>query len=253
MSNAVKFMPNGGVISYTYNNKVVDDKLSCDFEITDTGIGMTEEFQKHLYQPFSQENNGVLGSVQGTGLGLSLAKGIIDRMGGTIICNSKKGKGTVFRIHMEVPIADDILPQAAKKSTDMISFEGNTILLVDDHPMNLMIGKKLLQNKKATVITAENGKNALDYFKESDLYSIDAILMDVRMPVMDGLQATAEIRKLHRKDAKSVPIVAMTANAYDSDREKSRFAGMNEHLSKPFEPAKLYEILDHLITHNQLK
>lgn len=250
ISNSIKFTPENGTIYFARNYNIKDNKLVADYQIADTGIGMSEEFQRKLFMPFSQESNEVVSSIQGTGLGLSLAKGIIDKMGGTITCDSKKGQGTTFFIHLEYPFTNQQVSMDTYESNENISFEGKTIMLVEDHPMNRLISQRLLAEKGANIILAENGQEAVEKFEKSEVKQIDAILMDIRMPIMDGLEASKTIRNLKRKDSTTVPIIAMTANAYDSDRQKSLDAGMNYHLSKPIEPDKLYHVLN-IFLHTQ--
>ena len=199
-----------------------------------------------MFEPFTKENNTVVASSQGTGLGLSIAKGIVDKMGGELSVSSVIGKGTTFCVCITIPIAKDYIYKKELRSIELqeVDFSGKRILVVEDHNVNQMIITKLLRNKGAEVLLAENGKLGVEEFAASEPGSIDAILMDVRMPEMDGLQATRAIRALRRRDAASVPIIAMTANAYDEDREKSGAAGMNCHLAKPIDTRVLYDTLE---------
>jgi len=244
LNNAVKYTDVGGEIQLIYRTKLYGESVRAEIIVKDNGIGMSSEFQKEMYKPFVQENNQVVASMQGTGLGLSIAKGIIDKMNGELTVKSELGKGTEFCIRITAPIVkekDSFLEE--EDSHDNVDFTGKTILVAEDHELNQRIIKKLLINKGAKVIIADNGKAAVDYFMAGEENSIHAILMDVRMPVMDGLLAAKMIRRLKREDAKMVPIIAMTANAYDEDREKSNAAGMDGHLSKPIDTGLLYDTL----------
>lgn len=244
LNNAVKYTDIGGEIQLIYRTKLCGENVRAEIIVKDNGIGMSKEFQQEMYKPFVQENNQVVAAEQGTGLGLSIVKGIIDKMNGELTVKSELGKGTEFCIRITGPRGDEKdSPSKKEASHGDIDFTGKTILVAEDHEMNQRIIKKLLENRGAEVIIANNGKAAVDYFTAGKENSIDVILMDVRMPVMDGLHAARMIRHLKREDAKTVPIIAMTADAYDEDREKSNAAGMNGHFSKPIDTELLYETL----------
>ena len=254
LSNAVKFTPEGGKIIYRETNAYVENNcLHGDYQIIDNGIGMSKEFQKNMFKPFVQEDNGITSRIEGTGLGLSITKSLVELMNGTLTVESEKDKGTTVTVHLDI----DLTTEAYENSTDSTEdtsaakpvLQGKRVLLVEDHPLNTEIATRLLAKKDMVITCAENGEAALQRFQDSVLYSYDAILMDIRMPVMDGLTAAREIRKLDREDAKTIPIIAMTANAYQEDIQMSKAAGMNAHLAKPIEPKKLYSILtEHLST-----
>lgn len=248
ISNAVKYTPPGGRISYEVKNLRLDgDIASADCYITDTGIGMSEEFQKHLFEPFMQESDRVTPELQGSGLGLSITKKLVELMDGSIRIESKKGEGTTVIVH----IPFEILSMNAAKKVEVEAnpedvsgqLKDKRILLVEDHPLNTQIAKNILEKKEMFVMHAENGQRAVEIFEASPIGNFDAVLMDIRMPVMSGLEAAKAIRALEREDAKTVPIIAMTANAYEEDIRKSREVGMDAHLSKPIDPKKLYETL----------
>ncbi len=244
LNNAVKYTDIGGEILLIYRTKAYGENVQAEIVVQDNGIGMSREFQKHMYKPFVQENNQVVAAMQGTGLGLSIVKGIVDKMDGELTVKSDLGKGTAFCIRITGPrVFEAESPSKEEEPNNKIDFTGKTILVAEDHDLNQRIITKLLKNKGAEVIIADNGKAAVDYFKAGKENSIDAVLMDVRMPIMDGLYAARMIRSLGRQDAKVVPIIAMTANAYDEDREKSNAAGMDGHLSKPIDTCMLYETL----------
>ncbi|MDD3205985.1 MAG: ATP-binding protein [Lachnospiraceae bacterium] len=247
LSNAVKFTPEGGKVEFIVTDEVRDQGiLSADFTVRDNGCGMSEEFQRSgLFTPFEQEQNENTAQTQGTGLGLSIVKSIVDMMNGNLQIKSEQGKGTEIRVHLELPLVSD-----AGQGENLLqkkcngSLTGAHVLLVEDHPLNIEIAKKLLEKCKMVVTCAGNGEEALKIFNTSVLNYYQAILMDIRMPVMNGLDATKAIRELERVDAKTVPIIAMTANAFEEDVELTKEAGMNAHLSKPIEPQRLYETLE---------
>ena len=245
LNNAYKFTPAGGTVELKVENVSLENNRAIDrLTVRDTGCGMSEDFIKNkIFKPFSQENNRYSKTLNGTGLGLTLVKEIVERMGGTIEVSSEQDKGTTFTVMLAF---DYRIPKAEKAETlkkyDSSVLAGARILLVDDHPLNLKIARALLEKEGVEVEQAENGKEALDMFAASKKpYS--AVLMDIRMPVMDGLSAAKAIRALGTEDAKRVPIIAMTANAFEEDVKKSREAGMNTHLAKPVSPRVLYETL----------
>ncbi len=253
LSNAVKFTPEGGRITYRIT-RVCEDAASVtdSFTIEDTGIGMCEEFIPHLFEPFAQEH-GVDSSYDGTGLGMAIVKRIVDMMGGTIAVKSKRGEGTSITVTLRFERAK--LDEAPKKpeQPEFNALDGARILLCEDHPLNAEIAVRLLRARGCIVDCVENGKLGLDAFAKSALGYYDAVLMDIRMPVMNGLEATQAIRALrNRDDAKTVVIVAMTANAFAEDVQKSKDAGMDGHLAKPIEPRLLFETLDGLIKRKRL-
>jgi signal transduction histidine kinase len=248
-SNAVKYTPEGGTITFTvHETKKEDDTINLLFSISDTGIGMSPEFQKVIFEPFTQENRNSNSEIRGSGLGLTIVKKFVEAMGGTISVQSKLNKGTTFTISLTVPcIREDAKTlETNTKETDDSNYSnlaGKHILLCEDHPLNQEIARSLLEEKKIIVDIADNGQIGLEKFKHSPLYFYDTILMDIRMPVMDGYEATKAIRSLARKDASTVSIIAMTADAFTGDTEKCKTAGINGHLSKPIDIAKLYAAL----------
>lgn len=249
LSNSIKFTPEGGHVKFLMELVSQKDNIIIDhFAVIDNGIGMSEEFLQHLFEPFSQEHREEMESVGGTGLGLSIVNQLVKLMGGEISVESELGKGTRFDITLPLEVVDtpavENITYAENPITDNIAvLFGKSILLAEDHPLNATIAEKLLRKVGCSVTWVKNGKECVDVFNVSETWSYDAILMDIRMPVMGGLQACEAVRKLNRFDAKYVPIIAMTANAYDEDVQKSMDAGMNAHLSKPIDPQKLYETL----------
>jgi len=197
---------------------------------------MSEEFQKHIFEPFTQEVLDARSTYGGTGLGMPIAKSLVDKMGGTITFESRQGVGTTYYITLPLEIDPNAAPQPeTEKPADDATLQGVNILLAEDNDLNLEIAQFLLENAGATVTAARNGQEAVDIFAASRPGEFDAILMDVMMPVMDGYTATRTIRRLDRPDAGRIPILATTANAFAEDRRRACEAGMNEHLTKPLE------------------
>ena len=238
ISNAIKYTPEGHSIYVEVHEAVSENpsKIRYIFSCEDTGIGMSEEYLPHIYEEFSREHTSTENKVPGTGLGLSIIKSMIELMGGSIQVESRQGIGTKFTIDLSFDIA---LKEEVYGSEDTIessaihTIKGKRILLVEDNELNAEIAKTVLEDVGALITRAENGQQALELFKEKPAGTFDVILMDLMMPVMDGYTATRKIRELERSDAKTVPIIAMTANAFDEDRKRSREAGMNGHLAKP--------------------
>jgi len=257
LSNAVKFTPEGGTIRYTANGKMMlDGGMLMHIEISDTGIGMSDEFQKAIFDPFVQENRDDNSDNRGTGLGMAITKRLVDLMFGTISVKSKLGQGTTFIIDIPFRVipADEIAEQSVlentEHNTDHSILSGKHVLLCEDHPLNQEIGKALLEDKDMIVTTVEDGEKGVVAFRESSLYFYDAILMDIRMPVMDGYKAAETIRKMNRPDAELIPIIAMTADAFADDVKKCLDAGMNGHIAKPIDAAALYNKLSDSIAQN---
>jgi len=243
-SNAIKFTPDGKDIYWTMECiEEREDYVIDRFTVRDTGIGMSEDFQKHMYEAFSQENRINTDQTMGTGLGLSIVKKIVDLMNGTITVKSEMDKGTEFCVTLRLPVVCSLRKLPTKAPLKTYSFSGKRILICEDNHLNSMIAVKLLEKAGCVVDTAENGQFGIDRFNRSLPGFYSAILMDIRMPELDGLEAARAIRALDRPDAKDVPIIAMSANAFAEDMQKSMDAGMNAHMSKPIDPQKLYELL----------
>lgn len=243
LTNAAKFTPPGGKIEWIiecldFEEGVLHDRIV----VRDNGIGMSEEFLPKLFEPFEQEQNEVSSQYAGTGLGMPIVKNLVEAMGGSLEVHSCKGAGTEVIIFMDF---ERVAPVEENPATwpVQIDLTGKHILVCEDHALNMQISCKLLEKKGALITPARNGLEGVRAFSESPDGFFDAILMDVRMPLMDGLEATRSIRGMNRSDAKEIPIIAMTANAYDSDREKTQQVGMNAHLAKPIEPQVLYQTL----------
>jgi CheY-like chemotaxis protein len=248
LSNAVKFTPEGGTVTCRLRERLAENgRLAIEGEVSDTGIGMSEPFQKQLFEPFTQEMRNDNSETRGTGLGLAIVKKLLDLMGCEITVQSEMGRGTTFRLHGEF----DCVPAAllAGRRTQAEPEEGTAglaglhVLLCEDHPLNREIAKTLLNEEHVLVSIAEDGQQGVREFASSAIGFYDAILMDVRMPVMDGLEATRRIRGLDRADAGSVPIIAMTADAFEDDIHRCLDAGMTGHVAKPIDPKTLFEVL----------
>ena len=195
--------------------------LFVEAEVADNGVGMSEEFQKQMFRPFTQEQRAGGQVVQGTGLGLAITKAIIDKMGGTIRVDSHLGAGTRFIIEAGFPLTEEAenrqQEEASCRKRIEENLQGKHILLVEDHPINQMIARRILQNNGLEVITVDNGDQAVEIFRKREADAFDAVLMDIRMPVMDGITATKLIREMPYDKARQIPIIAMTANAFEED------------------------------------
>lgn len=243
-SNSMKYNKPGGTID-TYVKELSSDseKAVIEFRIVDTGIGMSAEFvENKLFHPFTQEKLDARTEYKGTGLGMAIVKELIEKMGGTIQVESELGKGSTFTVVIpfeldQTPEQDILLEEPGQVTTDAV--KGARILLVEDNELNMEIAEFMLEDGGAVVLKAWNGKEAIEIFEKSEPGEINMIMMDIMMPVMGGLEATRKIRTLNRPDAATIPIVAMTANAFSDDIRRSREAGMNEHLSKPLEMEKI--------------
>ncbi len=244
LTNAIKFTPTGGRIAFIIEVLwKTEHKVCVRFTVRDNGIGMSKAFQTHLFDAFAQENRINTDSTVGTGLGLSIVKSIVDLMGGSIQVSSQENVGTEVNITLELDIAPQEKTEPIAVAGNYSILNGKRALLCEDHDLNAKIAEKLLERVGMVVDRAENGKLALALFEHAPVGYYDAILMDIRMPIMGGYEATAMLRALHRPDAKDIPILALSANAFGEDIKKSKSVGMDAHLSKPIEPQLLYETL----------
>ena len=248
LANAVKFTPDGGQIGLWIVQKDTAPAGYADFEfhIKDNGIGMSEEFQKHIFEQFARERTSTVSKIQGTGLGMAITKSLVDMMGGRITVKSEQGKGSEFTISLRFPIGEaktGQTPPAAKAS----AFTGKKLLVVEDNELNLEIASTLLKEAGFAVDTAENGKIAVEKVEAASADRYDLILMDIQMPEMDGYEATRRIRALPDAKKAALPIVAMTANAFEDDRKNALHAGMNGHIAKPLDIQKLFQVLSELL------
>ena len=240
--NCIKYNHIGGSIVTTSDYTETDDGVVMyEWTITDTGIGMSKEYKEHIFEPFSQERQYIGSAHHGIGLGMSIVKGLIEKMGGSIEVESEEGVGSTFIIKIPFKIAST--PDKVNKQTSELKIDGLNLLLVEDNELNAEIAETLLSDEGAAVTVAKDGSQAVNIFKEKPEGSFDAILMDIMMPVMDGLTATKKIRTLNHPDAKKIPIIAMTANAFKEDKEKCLAAGMNAHLAKPIEIENVKKVL----------
>ncbi len=252
MSNAVKYNREGGEIHLICREEPKDEKHSTlVFICKDTGIGMSEEYQKKIFEPFTREDETTKTAYGGTGLGMPIAKSLIERMGGTISFESKKGVGTTFTISIPFAIYEGETGKSTEEEIAGAALAGLRVLLVEDNELNMEISEFLVANEGAIVTKAWNGEEAVETFRESAEGAFDVILMDMMMPVMDGCEATRQIRAMDRADAKTIPIIAMTANAFSEDKEKTRAAGMNDHVSKPIKPKDLMQSILHWVKRNK--
>ena len=249
LSNAVKYNRENGhiYISCMEIPSKQPEMTTMEFVCRDTGIGMTEEFQKCVFEPFAQEHTGSRTKFAGTGLGMSIAKNLIEKMGGSISFESKEGAGTTFVIQVPFKIDPDADKREEQRDVSEKSIKGLHILLAEDNELNMEIAEFVLQNVGADVTKAWNGQEAVELFRKSEPGGFDIILMDIMMPVMNGYEATKMIRSLDREDAKTIPIIAMTANAFTEDRLKAKEAGMNEHIVKPLDVELLIKVIHKLV------
>ncbi len=248
LSNAIKFNKDNGSVTIEVSENIPDRKrVVYTFSIEDSGIGMSRDFINTAFEPFSQENTGARSNFTGTGLGLAIVKKLVESMGGRIDLKSEIGEGTKFTFSLPFAIDRKVSDSEDQRAELMNSgIKGSHMLLVEDNALNLEIAKFMLEDKGVIVDTATNGKEAVKLFEKSIPFTYDLILMDIMMPEMDGLQATILIRNMMRADAKIVPIVALSANTYAEDIRVSREAGMDDHLSKPIDVDKLYEVITRL-------
>ncbi len=244
-TNAIKYTNEGGHVELCARETGVENGCALyEFVCTDNGIGVSEEFQRHAFEPFAQEDASARTAYSGTGLGLAITKELVDRMQGTITFESALHKGTTF--HIRLPLRIDTARLLAKPAVQALDGKGTAgmhVLLVEDNELNMEIVQFLLESGGVVLTKAWNGRQAVEQFATSAPGTYDAILMDIMMPVMNGLDAARAIRAMNRPDAAAVPIFAMTANAFQDDIQRSRAASMNEHLTKPLERDKLLHTL----------
>lgn len=236
LDNAIKYnKPNGSIILSGREVSGSEKLVMYEFVVEDTGIGMNPEFAKNIFEPFEQEHNEARTEYRGTGLGMSIVKRLLDQMNGSIAVESEPGVGT--RVTFTIPFK--VCQEAIDTESEAADLSGLHVLLVEDNELNMEIAKFLLEDQGMVVICATNGQEAVDIFKQTEINALDVILMDIMMPVMDGLEAVRVIRRMERPDALTVPIIALSANVMDSDIKKTKMAGMDEHLSKPINTSLL--------------
>ena len=252
LSNAVKYNKENGQI-YVSCVEIPSEQpemTTMEFVCRDTGIGMAEEFQKHIFEPFAQEHAGSRTKFAGTGLGMPISKKLIEKMGGTITFESAEGIGTTFVIRVPFKIDLDADKREESKDVSEKSIKGMHVLLAEDNELNMEIAEFLLQNEGAEVTKAWNGQEIVELFRKSESGEFDVILMDIMMPIINGYEAAKRIRSLDREDAKKIPIIAMTANAFTEDRIRAKEAGMDEHVAKPIDVELLIKVIHKLVKHN---
>ena len=238
VANAIKFTPSGGYVNLSLVQK--DGYGNYDFIVEDNGIGISKEFQEHIFEQFSREATSTVSRVQGTGLGLSISKAIVDMMGGSISVESKQGKGSKFTISLCFKVTDETTDNKTISSNSIID-TNKKILLVEDNELNYEIAKTVLEEASFIVDGASNGKEAVDKVSDN---TYDVILMDIQMPIMDGYEATKELRRL----GNSTPIIAMTANAFSEDRKKAKDVGMDGYIAKPIDVNKLVSTIVNILS-----
>ena len=253
LSNAVKYNKENGYV-YISCREIPSKQTAMptlEFVCRDTGIGMTEAFQKRIFEPFAQEHAGSRTKFAGTGLGMPITKKLVEKMGGTISFESKEGTGTTFVIRIPFQIDADMKDRNETEEKTETSIQGLHVLLTEDNELNMEIAEFVLQNEGAVVTKAWNGQKAVDIFRKNRPGEFDAFLMDIMMPVMNGYEAAKLICSLDREDAKVIPIIAMTANAFTEDKMRAKEAGMDEHIAKPVDGKLLVKVINELVKHNQ--
>lgn len=256
LENAVKYTRPGGKIYFQIQELKEQEPgfAKYEFRVKDTGIGMSEEFIAHIFEPFSREQTSTVSGIEGIGLGMAIVKKIVDRMGGTIAVKSRQEKGTEVTVILPFKVNSQVVECETKvfKKTGQMKmlgerensenlFKGKKILLTEDNELNREIAVELLKEEGFILDTAEDGTIAVEKMRTAKPGQYDLILMDIQMPIMDGYEATRQIRKLKNPETANIPIVAITANAFEEDRQKALEAGMNEHVSKPIDLARLLE------------
>ena len=249
LSNAVKYNRENGHI-YISCIEIPSEQpgmTTMEFVCRDTGIGMADEFQEHIFEPFAQEYTGSRTKFAGTGLGMAIAKNLVEKMGGTISFESEEGAGTTFVIRVPFRIDTDRDSKVETGEKTEASIRGLHILLAEDNDLNMEIAEFMLQNEGVEVTKAWDGQEAVELFRKSEPGEFDVILMDIMMPVMNGYEAAKMIRSMDREDAKKIPIIAMTANAFTEDRIRAKEAGMDEHVAKPVDVELLIKVIHRLV------
>ena len=262
LSNAMKYTSEGGMITLMVDELQSPNPKECHYEFvcSDTGIGIPEEYLPHIFEPFSRAEDPRISKIQGTGLGMAITENIVRMMNGTIVAKSEEGVGSKFTVTIPLEVCEEEMDSLSLSSVQMpeqyisgseevlsgenqVPLSGKRILLVEDNDINREIVEELLQMHDVIVDSVLNGRQAIEVFEASKPWEYSVILMDIQMPVMNGFEAAAAIRRLEREDAKTVPIIALTANAFTTDAAKARNVGMNDHIAKPVEIERLLEVL----------
>ena len=248
LSNSIKFTPAGGKISFTVSEKQLpeEDAAGYEFKVKDSGIGISKEFQKRIFEPFTREKTSTVSGIQGTGLGMAITKNIVDLMGGTIGVDSEEGKGSEFTVYIPCKLAKTIA-STEQTGNEVHDFSGKRVLLAEDNDMNQLIANAILTELGFEVDIAANGKEAVDRIESNISGYYDIVLMDIQMPVMDGYEATKVIRTLGDKKKAGIPIVAVTAHAFEEDKQMALNSGMNGHLAKPYDIPQITKTLAELL------
>ena len=248
IDNAVKYnRPHGSVFVRAEETAFLDGIASCRFVIEDTGIGIGGDFKEHIFEPFTQEHQDARTNYNGVGLGMSIVKKLVDEMKGTVEIDSWVGKGSIVRITLPVRVDEAWNGQPIEDTREAPeNIAGMRVLLVEDNEINCEIVEYILRDAGAEVVTANDGKSAVDAFAASEPGAFDCVLMDLMMPVMSGYEAARVIRGLNRPDAETVPIIALSANAFDEDVALAKDAGMNAHLAKPVNIRKMFQVMSRL-------
>lgn len=249
LSNACKFTPEGGSVSLAMRQaEKGEDSVTCEFEVQDTGIGMSPEFAERLFMPFEREKTSTVSKVQGTGLGMAITKSFVDKMGGTITVKTKQGEGTTLTMRLTFePAAPEEQPDPEGEKGNRTDFSDIHLLLAEDNPINQEIAVMLLSHEGFLVDCVEDGQAAVDAVRNAEPGTYDAVLMDIQMPVMDGYQATRTIRALDDPERAGIPIVAMTADAFQEDQRAAFDAGMQGHIAKPIDLKKMLDTLKNVL------
>lgn len=247
ITNAVKYTPEGGSVKVRCEQlgKAVNGIAKYKYTVSDNGIGMSEEFQKHMFEEFSREQNTTASRIQGTGLGLTLVKKLVEMMDGTITCKSRQGEGSCFTVTVPLRVQDGgnvkVSGTEELEDSNREDFTGRRVLLVEDNELNRELANEILSDAGLIVEEAENGSVAVEVMHDAGPFYYDFILMDIQMPVMDGYEAARRIRAIYPDE--NIPIIALSANAFEEDRKKSIEAGMNDHVAKPINVKELFAVL----------
>ena len=256
VSNAVKFTPTNGAVTVAARQKQISQSgyARYEFTVSDTGVGMSPEFMRHMYEAFERESSSTRAGTTGTGLGLSIVRSLLNIMGGSVSVDSRKNQGTVFTVNLPLKYADHVAEGASKTddSADYRARGEHRVLLVEDIEINRMLAETILEEAGFLVDSVPDGCDAVDAIQNTPMWYYDLVLMDIQMPVMNGYEATRAIRAIKREDIRSLPIIALSANARDEDKRISMESGMNNHVAKPFDVAQLISTINEHIESRHL-
>ena len=245
VGNAIKYNKKNGKVYITlFESTSDDDTTIMEFKCEDTGIGISKRFLPHVFEAFTQDGDVARSSYEGTGLGMPIVKSLVEKMGGTVTVESEKGVGSIFTVRIPFKVAEEQPSEEQKQEApDVELVKGMHVLLAEDNKLNLEIAQFFLNTAGITSTSVQNGKEAVETFEGSAVHEYDAVLMDIMMPFMDGMEATQKIRALDREDAGTVPIIAMTANAFVEDKKQAMAAGMTDYITKPLQMDLLLHLL----------